>query len=114
METDGIKNDIMIEDEIEQAKPKLDIIDASVLSDFVKDVETGNLVFYRDKEGVFYFNLKSADYGKERLGEEGKKYFKMMNKEIKKNKAEKLNDAEIQELLRKMQAEKNERDQYFG
>ncbi len=42
------------------------------------------------------------------------KCFKMMGEEIKRNKAKKLNGVKIQELLRKMQAEKNERYQYFG
>ncbi len=103
----------MIEDDIEQAK-EFDIIDASILPDFVRDAENGDLVFYEDDKGIFYLNLKSAAYAEKRLGEEGRKYFKMMNKEIKKNKAEKLDAAEIQKLLRSMQAEKNERYQYFG
>ncbi|MFZ3077567.1 MAG: hypothetical protein WA139_03875 [Candidatus Aenigmatarchaeota archaeon] len=105
----------MIEDEIERAKREsFDIMDVSDSPDFARDVENGNLVFYKDGKGMVYFNLKSVSYAGKRLGEEGVKYFKMMEGEVEKNKAEKLDAAEIQELLRKLKAKKDYRDHYFG
>jgi len=105
----------MIEAEIEQAKREsFGIIDVSDSPEFARDLKNGDVVFYKDKNGCLYFNLKSSDYAGERLGEEGRKYFEMMIKEIRKNKAEKLDAAETQELLRKLKAEKDYRYQYFG
>ncbi len=103
----------MIEDEIEQAKQNRDEIDISNSPYFVKDVENGSLVFYKDREN-YYLNFASDVIAKNKCGEEGKVYFEEQKRNIRKNKAEKLNATETQELLKRMRAEKNYRYQYFG
>lgn len=104
----------MIEDDIEQARHDADEIDISDSPDFIRDVANGTLGIYKDKNNVCYLNFASVDMAEKLRGEEGKKYFKMMKKEIKKNDAKKLNEAETSELVRKLQAEKIYRYRYFG